>query len=319
MTDGKVQEVRRFLERKGWVGRPEEVSFLAAGEYNENYLVRSQAGRFVLRINHGSQLGLADQIGYEYRVLKAVEPSGVTPRALGLDLHPEELDGGTLLMEYLPGRFLDYRSDWAEAARVLARVHALPPAEGLLVQEDPVVAIARESQGLIARYPDHPLTRQRAELERYQDKIRTLAETTRELFAGERLCIVNSEVNSHNFLVDQGGARLVDWEKAVISSRYQDLGHFLVPTTTLWKSDYVYSQELKVEFLREYRSAAGLRIHLSELLEKTGILERTILLRALSWCYMAYYEYTRTERSLRNRDTFEKIKSYLTDIECFLT
>ena len=133
------------------------------------------------------------------------------------------------------------------------------------------------------------------------------------------LVMVNTEVNSGNFLVSDAGAFLVDWEKAVVSYRYQDLGHFLVPTTTLWKSDYVYTEEEKLEFLRAYKEQLGLNIEIKTLFEKTKLLERTILLRALSWCYMAYYEYTREERTLRNEDTFAKIRDYLNDIESLLS
>ena len=113
-------------------------------------------------------------------------------------------------------------------------------------------------------------------------------------------------------------AYLVDWEKAVVSYRYQDLGHFVVPTTTLWKSNYVYSEEEKLSFIRHYARNSDLDLDLKELFEKMKILERTILLRALSWCFMAYYEYTQADRKLRNEDTFEKIRDYLNDIESLL-
>lgn len=107
----------------------EDVSFLAAGEYHENWLVRSPAGPVVLRSNRGgaagSQLGLADQISYEYRVLHALAGCAATPRPLALapvamrpagnpadaptpDAAPT---GGALLMQWLPGRPLDYRAE----------------------------------------------------------------------------------------------------------------------------------------------------------------------------------------------------------------
>ncbi len=71
MTDRR--RIKRFLEHSGWVGAPVSVSFLPAGEYNENFLVTDSAGaNSVFRFNHGSQLGLADQIEYESRVLEAV-------------------------------------------------------------------------------------------------------------------------------------------------------------------------------------------------------------------------------------------------------
>jgi aminoglycoside phosphotransferase (APT) family kinase protein len=314
------QAVRRFLERRGWVEGLSSVEFLAAGEYNENFLVRGAGGDFVLRVNHDSQLGLEDQIGYEFRALRAVAPSGVTPEPLFCDPRADGLGRGVLLMRFIPGDTFIYPRDRDKAAAVFAAVHALPPGEGLIVQRDPVQDIARESYGLLTRYPDHPLRKHRERLLAYHERIVELGEKSRGVFAEERLCIVNTEVNSGNFLVDpsDGRAFLVDWEKAVVSYRYQDLGHFLVPTTTLWKSDYVYSAEEKLRFLATYRKLLSLEVELKELYERTRLLERTILLRALSWCYMAYFEYTGKERSLKNRDTFEKIRSYLNDVDCFL-
>jgi hypothetical protein len=171
-----------------------------------------------------------------------------------------------------------------------------------------VLDIARESRGLITRFADHPLKEERKALLEYHDRVVRMGHDTAPLFAGEVLCVVNTEVNSHNFLVDGEDARLVDWEKAVRSLRYQDLGHFLVPTTTLWRSEYVYGEDEKLRFLERYRDLAGLRVPLEELREKTRILERTILLRGLSWCFMAYYEYTRGDRALSSAYTFRKIR-----------
>jgi hypothetical protein len=47
-------------------------------------------------------------------------------------------------------------------------------------------------------------------------------------------------------------------------------------------------------------------------------LEKTIILRALSWCFMAHVEYTRQDRSLKDRTTFNKIQDYMENMECFL-
>jgi len=48
------------------------------------------------------------------------------------------------------------------------------------------------------------------------------------------------------------------------------------------------------------------------------VMEKTILLRALSWCFMAWYEYTQTDRPIQNPDTFAKITQYLADIPWIL-
>lgn len=107
---GKLKQINAFLTTVGWVERPVSVSFLAAGEYNANYLVKGQKDSYVLRINQGSQLNLGhDQIAYEYKVLEALAGSGVTPRPIACHPHPEPLGGGALLMTYLPGKALVYK------------------------------------------------------------------------------------------------------------------------------------------------------------------------------------------------------------------
>ncbi|HSO20341.1 MAG TPA: phosphotransferase, partial [Desulfosarcina sp.] len=286
----QFKRIEAFLAASGWVPDPIRVSFLAAGEYNANYLVTGAGERCVLRINHGSQLGLGpEQIAYEYNVLQALSTSGVTPQPLACHPHPEPLGGGALLMRFLPGEPLDYRRDLDRAAHIFARIHTVRVPEGLVVQADPVRDIARESEGLLDRFADHPLQKELGQLRAYHDTVLELADQSRALFAGEALCLVNTEVNSGNFLVDDAGAYLVDWEKAVASCRYQDLGHFMVPTTTLWKSDTVLTPEAKERFLEAYRRRACPDMPMDELITKTRVLEKTILLRALSWCFMAWY------------------------------
>jgi aminoglycoside phosphotransferase (APT) family kinase protein len=312
------ENIRRFLLKRGWLGAPAEVLFLEAGEYNENYRIRSEGCDYVFRLNHGSQLGLSNQIEYEYWVLKSLEDSGVTPRVFNYELDTDLPGNGVLLMEFIPGTPLQYRSDYEEAARIFAAVHAQSLSPKLIVQDRPVFDIAEESLGLINRFRDHPLQAQRKRLLEYHEEVLRLGEETKTLFREEKMCIVNTEVNSKNFILGERGGFLVDWEKAVVSNRYQDLGHFVVPTTTLWKSDFRFDAKTRMSFLRSYREHGALDCTLDEISFKTQILEKTILLRAMSWCYMAYYEYTMQERTLTNRETFDRIEMYMREMECFL-
>ncbi|GAB7081995.1 phosphotransferase [Megalodesulfovibrio paquesii] len=336
--------VAAFLQHAAWIPgalsaplAPGDVRFLAAGEYNENYQVIAPDGAcYVFRLNHGSQIGQDRQIEYEYNVLHALQHSGVTPKPLMCDPRPHGLVHGALLMEFLPGRPLDYRRDSALAAWIFARIHTQPvPAPGdydppILCQPRPVAAIAKESLGLLWRHPEHPRRDLFTRLMAYHDEVMELDRTMGDLFDNEPLTLVNTEVNSGNFLIDpspygdpeQDRGWLVDWEKAVISVRYQDLGHFLVPTTTLWKSDFRFTPDTRREFLKAYREAlleaGGPDIPLDELSAKTRLLERTILLRALSWCYMAWFEYVRMDRGLKHPATFQVIERYLGQMEDFL-
>ncbi len=315
----RIRAVRKWIAASGWVDGPFELAFLAAGEYNENFLLADSHGRrSVIRLNHGSQLGRTDQIAYEYSVLQAVEASGVTPRPYRWSMETGALGDGIMQMEYLPGVPLDYRRDSARAAAIFAAIHQLPVDDRLEVQPQPIRDIADECLGLLTRYPHHPLTEPYRKLRDYHEEIVGLAATSDRLFAGESLSIVNTEVNSHNFLVSDDGAYLVDWEKAVVSYRYQDLGHFLTPTTTLWKTDHLFSEEDKLGFLEAYRRRGALSIPTEELRFKTRLLERTILLRGLSWCYMAYYEYTQAGRPLAHSETEATIRRYMDRVDWFL-
>lgn len=327
----KINDIYDFLTKRGWVqlGDPDEqISFLAAGEYNENYLITVDeiygTAHHVFRINHGSQLGLDNQIEYEFEVLRALSRSTVTPRPFFCEPNPDtpELGNGVLLMEYLPGRPLEYEKDWEEAARIFAAIHSQPVDERLIVQANPVLDLAKESHGLIHRFPDHPRTETRDALLTYHDAILLLADEFQDLSKDDPLVMANTEVNSHNFIIDDetGQGWLVDWEKCVTTSRFQDLGHFLVPTTTLWKTDFRFNEEMKREFVSTYLDHlpdGSCSLDLDTAMRCTALMERAILLRAMSWCFMAYHEYTSSDRALKNETTFERIKSYLDEMTCF--
>lgn len=310
--------IKQFLLERGWVQGNPEISFLAAGEYNQNYLVRVDDTRLVLRINHGSQLGLFDQISYEYTVLDCVSPSGMTP--LPYRLHPERepLGGGAMLMQWLPGESLNYERDWDRAAGIFARIHALSPCPALLIQDDPVASIAAESLTLIERYADHDLTRERDILRAEHERILSLGQRYQSAFQTDRLCVVNTEVNSGNFLITPQAAYLVDWEKAVVSSRYQDLAHFLAPTTTLWRTDTLFSPERKQAFLRTYGQECAGAPCMDELSLLCPIMEQVIVLRGLSWCFMAHHEYARGLKTLTSPLTRDKIRFYMRELTSLL-
>ena len=64
---------RPGLLAKLGLGPDAEVRPLASGEYHQNFLLEdgSQSPPLVLRINHGSQLGLDEQLAYEADALRA--------------------------------------------------------------------------------------------------------------------------------------------------------------------------------------------------------------------------------------------------------
>ncbi len=319
MRNDRTRDITAFLTETRWIERVDDLRFLAAGEYNENYEVRSGDQRYVFRINHGTQLGVPDQIRYEFDALTAVAASGVTPLPLHVCRRHRAFPNGVLLMSYIEGGRFDYAVHAAGAARVFARIHSLPTVGNLIVQANPVMEIVAECERLLSRYQPHPMPEVGDHIRRYRDHVAGLGREYHNAFDEEPLCIVNTEVNSGNFIVGSDATvYLVDWEKAVVSRRYQDLGHFLVPTTTLWKSDYRFTAEARAAFLHEYANALPSAVDPPRLDTLTAVLEQTILLRALSWCYMAYVEYTSEHRALKNAHTYSRITHYLTHVDEYL-
>ncbi|MBQ3108556.1 MAG: phosphotransferase [Clostridia bacterium] len=290
-------------------------SLLGQGEYNANYVfLHPHTGRkLVLRINTGSQMHLDDQIEYEFFALKDLEASGRTPKPLFYDASKTILPYGTLVMEWLPGRPLDYHRDLDAAAQIFSDIHSLkvPAHSRLLKPAHPAAAIYKECIAMV----EHYLTWDQAEgsvCRLLETLVREIGKMPLSEPSSAVPCMVNTEVNSGNFLINEGGrSYLVDWEKPLISEPAQDLAHFLVPTTTFWKTDVILSLDQIRHFVQEYRSAVGERMDLSSLAERLPLFFTVTCLRGVTWCAMAMREYSEPGRLLSNADTFAKIKEYL--------
>ena len=316
-TEDFTEEVRRYLENAALPGaRPENVGFLARGEYSLNFLVRGEPD-LVARLVTGSQiwLPLQEQAPYEHHALELLAPSGVTPKPHLVDPEPDGLPYPIIVEEYLPGRPLDYSTDVPAAARCVAEIHALgvPEDHRLQVHPDPAPAILAESRSLAAPYLEWEgaPTGSKNGLRDGFRRIEGFLER-RDLFTGDDLAIVNYDLNTHNFVVDDGEARLLDWEKARVAPRTQDLAHFLLPTTTLWRDETatLLSPEQEDAFVAAYLErnpvADEERFRLQLEAMKT-----IVSLRAVSWCAWALQETAQSERPITNEETLNRSRAYL--------
>ena len=287
-----------------------EFDLLGQGEYNINYVfTHPVTGRkLVLRINRGSQMHLADQISYEYAALQCLIPSARTPKPL-LCAPAHNL----LVMEWLPGRALDYTADMDIAAHILADIHSVPvPAGCKLIRPDaPALAIYQECLQMVQHYYDWA-DADPAVTALLKTLVAEIGKLPLSEPSGAPRCIVNTELNSGNFLIDHAGtSSLVDWEKPLLSEPAQDLGHFLAPTTTFWKTDVILTPAQVKDFAAKYITAVGDRMDTSTLSSRLPLYFTVTCLRGITWCAMAYREYCQPGRALRNEDTFRKLKAYL--------
>lgn len=302
----------------------EEYRLLAQGEYNRNFRFRHPVTgkELLLRVNCGSQMHLEHQIEYESHALELLAPSGRTPRVLYTDGSKRYTDHGVSVMEYLPGRPLDYHRDLERAAGILADVHSvpLPGPSGLIEPADPLRAVLEECEEMLRVYLNSdlpPLSGKR--------KIRELLDLAWERYhrtnrTGGARCIVNTELNNTNFLMAEepdgpAGGRdwLIDWEKPLWSDPAQDIAHFLVPTTTFWKTDVILSPGETADFLTAYEASVSGRIDLTGLRERLGVFMPVTCMRGVTWCAMAWVQYQKEEKELSNDSTRRKLEAYLND------
>ena len=273
---------------------------------------------WLVRVNLGSQMHLPDQIGYEMAALRILEPSGRTPRALYVDGSRSRFPLGVGVEKRLPGRPLRYETDLAEAAAVLADIHALPEPIGtpFVTPAHPLASVVEECAQMYAAYEAWPQAdpQVKAAVDRLFEVARAIATRDLDRPAPERRHIVNTELNSSNFLINDGPearSYLIDWEKPVLGEVEQDLGHFLAPTTTFWKTDTVLTRADVERFVGLYEDAVAGRFSTKGLRERLDEYLAVTCLRGVTWCAMALTEYEGGGRPVTNADTYQKIKAYL--------
>jgi len=292
---------------------------LKQGEHNANFTFVHPAThtKHVLRINYASQMGLEDQIGYEYRALEFLQPSGRVPKPRYLDSSKQLYGHGTLVMDFYEGEWLDYEipENVVEAARMLADVHAVPVSENCPLQRpgNPLRAQFNVCNGFIERY------RRSALAEKHVvtaiERMKHVAETTLDtpFDPTDSAHVLNTEAVAVHFLIPLDGSpgHLVDWEKPLVGEVAQDVAYFLSPTTTIWDTDYVFPIAERDAFLEIYWTQVANRFDQGCFERRFDAYVKSNCLLGITWSANAWVEYHDPARPLKNAKTFEKLKQYL--------
>ena len=297
---------------------PPRVSFLAAGEYSLNFLVAYEGQEVVARCVTGSQMELspADQIAYEAHALELLAESGRTPHFFSLEVEPKQVVYPFMILEYLPGQPLDYGADLEEAARCMAVIHQLraPENHRLVVHDDPAPPLLDEAWLLAKPYlgwEDAPPDSVEA-LRRMFDVVESGLSDEEDPFAGANLSIVNTDLNSHNFVVNEGRVSLLDWERARVGPAVQDLAHFLIPTTTLWRDDTStrLSDADEDLFVNVYLSERP-ELDRARFILQLREMKLLTTLRAVSWCAWLIQATATGKRPISNPETLANSQMFL--------
>ncbi len=327
MTDAMLAmqpRIEGYLARRDWSAVPAMadrtfvVTPLAGGEYNFNFLLTAGEDQRVFRVNLGTQIARDDQIRYEFKALQLLAGSGVTPQPYFVDDTRQHLEHGISIMEYLPGRALMYETDLQQAAGLLARVHQVPVAperNHLIREEAPLDLIYRECAGLLQTYFDSDLAD--PDIQSFLREVIDWAWAARSRDRYYRQdpwpCIVNTEVNAGNFIVDpvRESIHLIDWEMPRWGDPSQDLCHFCSPLTTLWKTDYRMTAADKKHFVEAYTRGIADR-HLRDTLgERMRLRDPFVYLRGISWSAMGWVAYQTKFEGRKNPDTWQTLQRYM--------
>ena len=283
------------------------IKLLGAGEYNINFTFDEGDLKKVLRINMKSQMNLENQIEYEYETLQLLKDSGVTPKPYDVVTETNLLPYKYLTMEFLNGRPLNYKIDMEIGAYLLSTVHNTKYGENNLINaSNPFQLMFDECKQMSKEY----LAWEKAD-KKVSNYIKIFLEKCQTLIPEEYTianpCIINTELNSGNFLIGERkeDSYVIDWEKALIGECEQDLAHFLAPTTTFWKTDIILSENEINKFLEEYNNYRNFD---RERFERYLIFN---CLRGVTWCSMAFRQYSENDKMLMDETTFKKIASYI--------
>ena len=104
----------------------------------------------------------------------------------------------------------------------------------------------------------------------------------------------------------------MDWEKARIAPRTQDIAYFLLPTTTLWRDATAtrLTSEQEAEFVNTYLAYSNVG-SIGRFLTQLAAMRLIVSLRAVSWCAWALQEIARGGRTITNEETLNKSRTYL--------
>ena len=319
-----VEGLVKSREYREGLGLPENVEekyeMLAAGEYNVNlsFTHPISGEKLILRINQGSQMHLDNQIEYEANTLKLLKDTGRTPRLYYVDGSKKYLDKGILVMEYLPGVALDYEKDLMKAADILVDIHrqALPGESGLIEAGSGFNFVLDECEEMFKHYTGSKYADKDIEnrIRRLLDQGLAMSKSGEVHFDGLYRCLINTELNSTNFLINEDGKNyLIDWEKAVLGFPAQDIGHFLAPTSTFWKTDIILTKVEIDDFITRYIEKAGRYFDTKGIRESALAFIKINCLRGLSWCAMAFVQYKEADKEIMNESTRIKLGQYLED------
>ncbi|RKT32379.1 phosphotransferase family enzyme [Roseovarius halotolerans] len=172
----------------------------------------------------------------ELRLLRHLSGHGIAPHPLYFGETPA---GICLVYAHLPG------APWVRgaylAAATLKRLHAIAPPPGLRNAPDGSLALSEQTEAILARCKSHAA--RAAEALRPRQEVPALG----------RAALLHGDPVPANIVVDETGARLIDWQCPAIGDPCEDIALFLSPAMQLSYRGAALDAPERAAFLASYR------------------------------------------------------------------
>ncbi|MGB4952714.1 MAG: phosphotransferase family protein [Rhizobiaceae bacterium] len=217
-----------------------EIRKFDTGQSNPTYLVVAESGKYVLRAKPpGELLKSAHQIDREYRVMKALQGSGVpVPRVFALCDEDSPIDRMFFVMEYLDGRiFWDpalHELVGPDAERHRGEIYDSMNAALAALHSVDITKVGLEDFGVAGNYFERQFTRwskqyEASEVERNDDLHRLMDWLSSRIPADDgNVSLVHGDYRIDNMVFARSSSDilgLLDWELSTLGHPLADLAY----------------------------------------------------------------------------------------------
>ncbi len=224
-----------------------DVKPLKSGQYNVNYLIVTSNKRYVLRLNIAPQSGLKNQIEYEFKTLKFLEPFHITPKVHFYSMDASHFGHPFLIMDFIEGMPLSNTdSDISEVARSLFVLHSIKIPKGLgfmirnSISEDLKVLF-----DLLEKYSSY-----KGANNIIIDSIAKRLSSVKKINFIQTRSLVHTDTVPSNFMVNDS-CFIIDWEKARVDDPSYDIA-VLFCRFMYWDWGISLTRDQKDVFIKNY-------------------------------------------------------------------
>lgn len=278
---------------------------LGSGEHNINYILKSNKGKFVLRIYANTQFENADK---EFKIMKKLD-GRFTARVFYLDTSKEYLEQDYMIQEFIEGKTLINfdRTNIVKVAKLLKEIHKIKDLRKDRFWKNPISYWTKNNLLNNSKFISEEFSLEMKVL--YEEVLQRLEEIKPFIKKYKRNSLMHDDPIPANFIEKKNGELiLVDWELAGFDYFFFDFGCIIAESRI--------NKELEQIFLEAY----GFGINPNEKKVVDAICISRIL-SLIGWLIerIALSKQGKSSFALQDNDKYEKmLKEELKHIQMLL-